>query len=228
MKTRLHVPASEEPCTPCKLLQARRYCNCKGNITQGRERRPLRRSVSQSSKTALAESWKMQQIRKGGSRWDHKRKGHQFYWQRRLIFKLHAKTLLQKHLTCVSLVAPIMSYVGQREYLEIPLTEFPPRLFLSSFSLDFFHPFLIHFSVHVSDEELLLLLLSSPLPPHLLSAISLGFFCSCIHQSWIQWQPLGNFSLLVTQVIGSGALGSCQAWCHSSAEKNTLCNCLIH
>lgn len=24
MKTRLHVPDSEEPCTPCKLLQARK------------------------------------------------------------------------------------------------------------------------------------------------------------------------------------------------------------
>lgn len=75
----------------------------------------------------------MQQIRKGGSRWDHKRKGHQFYRQRRLIFKLHTKTLLQKHLTCVSLVALIMFYVGQREYMEIPLTQFPPRLFLSCF-----------------------------------------------------------------------------------------------
>lgn len=186
------------------------------------------RSISQSLRTALAESWKTQQIEKGCSRWDHKRKGHQFHWQWRLIFKLHTKKLFQEHLTCVNLVTPIIPYVGQREHSEIPLTEFTLRLFLSSFSLDFFHHFLIHFSFHVSDEELLLLPSLPPPSPCLLSAISLGFFCSCIHQSWIQWQPLGNFPLLVTQVIGSGALGSCQAWCHSSAEKNTLCNCLIH
>lgn len=120
------------------------------------------RSVSQPLKTALAEScWKMQQIGKGRSRWDHKRKGHQFHWQWRLIFKLHTKKLFQEHLTCVNLVVQSIPYVGQREYLEIPLAEFTLRLFLRSFSLDFFHPFLINFSFRVCVEKLLLL----PPPP---------------------------------------------------------------
>lgn len=112
----------------------------------------------------------MHQIEKGHFRWDHKRKGQQFHWQWRLIFKLHTKKLFQEHLTCVNLVAPIIPYAGQREYLEIPLTEFTLQLFLSSLSLDFFHPFLIHFSFHVSDEELLLL--PSPRPSLPLSAVS--------------------------------------------------------
>lgn len=90
------------------------------------------RSVSQSLKTALAESWKMQQIEKGHSRWDHKRKGHRFHWQWRLIFKLHTKKLFQEHLTCVNLVTPIIPYVGQREHSEIPLTEFTLRLLAPS------------------------------------------------------------------------------------------------
>lgn len=87
-------------------------------------------------------------------------------------------------MTYISLVALIISYVGHGEDLEIPLTEFPLWFFLYSFSLDFFFPFRTDFSFHPSDEELLLLLLPSPLPPPcLLSAISLAFFCSCIHQS---------------------------------------------
>lgn len=64
MKTKLHVPASEEPCTPCKLLRARKILQLQRehNPGQGME------STGEVLKTALAESWKMQQIRKGGSR----------------------------------------------------------------------------------------------------------------------------------------------------------------
>lgn len=80
MKTRLHVPASEEPCTPCKLLQARKILQLQRETTQGREWRAPR-SGSQSLKTALAESWNTQQIREPGSRWDRKRKGHQLHLQ---------------------------------------------------------------------------------------------------------------------------------------------------
>lgn len=123
------------------------------------------RSVSQSLKTALAESWKMQQIEKERSRWDHKRKGHQFHWQWRLIFKLHTKKLFQEHLTCVNLVSQIIPYVGQREHLEIPLTEFILRLFLSSFSLDFFFILSLSISPSISLMRNCCCSLPSPLPP---------------------------------------------------------------
>jgi len=211
MKTRLHVPVPEEPCTPRKLLQARKILQLQRGTTQGREWQAPR-SVSQSLKTALAESWKTQQIRNLGSRWDHERKGHQFHlWW--LIFKLYTR----KHLTYISLVALIIYYLGHREYLEIPLS-FPYGSFLSAspwISFFFLHPVLLP---SLWQGTAAAPFLPSP-SPCLLSAISLGFFSSCIHQSWIQWQPLGNFPLLVTQVIRSGALGSCQAWCHGSAEK---------
>lgn len=125
MKTRLHVPVPEEPCTPRKLLQARKILQLQRGTTQGREWQAPR-SVSQSLKTALAESWKTQQIRNLGSRWDHERKGHQFHlWW--LIFKLYTR----KHLTYISLVALIIYYLGHREYLEIPLS-FPYGSFLSA------------------------------------------------------------------------------------------------
>lgn len=212
MKTRLHVPVPEEPCTPRKLLQARKILQLQRGTTQGREWQAPR-SVSQSLKTALAESWKTKQIRTWGSRWDHERKGHWLHLQW-LIFKLYTR----KHLAYISLVAPIIYYLGHREYLEIPLRVSPTvlsYLFLLGFLSSFLHPVLLP---SLWQGTAAAPFLPSP-SPCLLSAISFGFFSSCIHQSWIQWQPLGNFPLLVTQVIRSGALGSCQAWCHGSAEK---------